>query len=231
MRNCNVIIFMLKSSRLQDIQWHGKIRKAWRLLFQDAWHKERSISALSYGYRKTAAVEQFPQKNLTCSIAQTAAFFRCSVRLLANVCMLRDGLFCPYPGIQAYVRRPNTGGRKPRSSCHTRYFFLTALRYLIQQPLRILPSKARIGDRLSIYMIMDPLAALFNTVSYTHLDVYKRQGQGLCGMIGACIGGLPTDPYSQNVGLICTTKVVARRVFTMVGAVSYTHLDVYKRQV
>lgn len=45
------------------------------------------------------------------------------------------------------------------------------------------------------------------------------KGQGLCGMIGACIGGLPTDPYSQNVGLICTTKVVARRVFTMVGVI------------
>ncbi len=45
------------------------------------------------------------------------------------------------------------------------------------------------------------------------------KGQGLCGMIGACIGGLPTDPYSQNVGLICTTKVVARRVFTIVGIV------------
>jgi xanthine permease len=45
------------------------------------------------------------------------------------------------------------------------------------------------------------------------------KGQGLCGMIGACIGGLPTDPYSQNVGLICTTKVVSRRVFTMVGVI------------
>ena len=45
------------------------------------------------------------------------------------------------------------------------------------------------------------------------------KGQGLCGMIGACIGGLPTDPYSQNVGLICTTKVVSRRVFTLVGVV------------
>ena len=45
------------------------------------------------------------------------------------------------------------------------------------------------------------------------------KGQGLCGMIGACIGGLPTDPYSQNVGLICTTKVVARRVFTLVGVI------------
>ena len=38
-------------------------------------------------------------------------------------------------------------------------------------------------------------------------------------MIGAVIGGLPTDPYSQNVGLICTTKVVAKRVFVIVGAV------------
>ncbi len=45
------------------------------------------------------------------------------------------------------------------------------------------------------------------------------KGQGLCGMIGACIGGLPTDPYSQNVGLICTTKVVSRRVFTLVGII------------
>ena len=36
-------------------------------------------------------------------------------------------------------------------------------------------------------------------------------------MIGVCIGGLPTDPYSQNVGLICTTKVVAKRVFLIVG--------------
>lgn len=42
-------------------------------------------------------------------------------------------------------------------------------------------------------------------------------GQGLCGMLGAAIGGLPTDPYSQNVGLIVTTKVVAKRVFLLVG--------------
>ena len=38
-------------------------------------------------------------------------------------------------------------------------------------------------------------------------------------MIGAIIGGLPTDPYSQNVGLICTTKVVAKRVFLIVGVI------------
>ena len=45
------------------------------------------------------------------------------------------------------------------------------------------------------------------------------KGQGVCGMLGACIGGLPTDPYSQNVGLIVTTKVVSKRVFTIVGVV------------
>ena len=45
------------------------------------------------------------------------------------------------------------------------------------------------------------------------------KGQGICGMLGACIGGLPTDPYSQNVGLICTTKVVAKRVFLIVGMI------------
>lgn len=45
------------------------------------------------------------------------------------------------------------------------------------------------------------------------------KGQGICGMLGACIGGLPTDPYSQNVGLIATTKVVAKRVFTVVGVI------------
>lgn len=45
------------------------------------------------------------------------------------------------------------------------------------------------------------------------------KGQGICGMIGALIGGLPADPFSQNVGLICTTKVVAKRVFVIVSAI------------
>jgi xanthine permease len=44
-------------------------------------------------------------------------------------------------------------------------------------------------------------------------------GQGICGMLGACIGGLPTDPYSQNVGLIVTTKVVSKKVFAIVGII------------
>ena len=45
------------------------------------------------------------------------------------------------------------------------------------------------------------------------------KGQAVCSLLGACIGGLPTALYSQNVGLICTTKVVARRVFAMVGVI------------
>lgn len=45
------------------------------------------------------------------------------------------------------------------------------------------------------------------------------KGQGICGMLGAVIGGLPTDPYSQNVGLIVTTKVVAKKVFAIVGII------------
>ncbi len=43
------------------------------------------------------------------------------------------------------------------------------------------------------------------------------KGTGICGMLGALIGGFPTDPFSQNVGIIVTTKVVSKRVFGMLG--------------
>jgi NCS2 family nucleobase:cation symporter-2 len=67
-------------------------------------------------------------------------------------------------------------------------------------------------------------------VSSTAIGAFNREatdkeiggaikGQGICGMLGACIGGLPTDPYSQNVGLIVTTKVIAKRVFMVVGII------------
>lgn len=67
-------------------------------------------------------------------------------------------------------------------------------------------------------------------VSSTAIGAFNREatdkeiggaikGQGICGMLGAIMGGLPTDPYSQNVGLIVTTKVVAKRVFTIVGGI------------
>ena len=83
---------------------------------------------------------------------------------------------------------------------------------------------------MMILMYMVQAVQTIGDVSSTAIGGFGRQctdqelggaikGQGICGMIGAVIGGLPTDPYSQNVGLICTTKVVARRVFTMVGII------------
>lgn len=59
----------------------------------------------------------------------------------------------------------------------------------------------------------------FNREATDHELGGAIKGQGVCGMLGAVIGGLPTDPYSQNVGLIATTKVVAKRVFLIVGAI------------
>ena len=83
---------------------------------------------------------------------------------------------------------------------------------------------------MMILMYMVQAVQTIGDVSSTTIGGFGREctdqelggaikGQGLCGMIGACIGGLPTDPYSQNVGLICTTKVVARRVFLIVGVI------------
>lgn len=43
--------------------------------------------------------------------------------------------------------------------------------------------------------------------------------QGVCGILAALIGGLPTGTYGQNMGLVVSTKVVARRVFILVGAI------------
>ena len=61
------------------------------------------------------------------------------------------------------------------------------------------------------------------TVSYTHLDVYKRQA------IAFLYSGLAISILS----IILTTRIlgVEMGVARTVGAVSYTHLDVYKRQV
>lgn len=40
-------------------------------------------------------------------------------------------------------------------------------------------------------------------------------GNGLASMLGAFFGGLPTATYSQNVGIVATTKVVNRLIFTV----------------
>ena len=43
-------------------------------------------------------------------------------------------------------------------------------------------------------------------------------GYGFTNILGALLGGLPTATYSQNVGIVTTTKVVNRCVLGMAGA-------------
>lgn len=83
---------------------------------------------------------------------------------------------------------------------------------------------------LMILMYIVQAVQTIGDVSATTIGAFGRQardrelggaikGQGIMGMLGALIGGLPTDPYSQNVGLIVTTKVVAKRVFTIAAVI------------
>lgn len=83
---------------------------------------------------------------------------------------------------------------------------------------------------LMILMYIVQAVQTIGDVSSTTMGAFSRQakdselggaikGQGLMGIVGALIGGLPTDPYSQNVGLIVTTKVVAKRVFAVAAGV------------
>ena len=95
----------------------------------------------------------------------------------------------------------------------------------------------------------------YNSVSYTHLDVYKRQGQPVDDMIREAAGIKKGSgkPHSEKVGKVTRAqlaaiaeakkehlnaideegriKVIAGTARSMgVTAVPYTHLDVYKRQ-
>lgn len=42
---------------------------------------------------------------------------------------------------------------------------------------------------------------------------------GMCNIAGALFGGLPTATFSQNVGIVSSTKVVAKRVFGMAAGI------------
>ena len=83
-------------------------------------------------------------------------------------------------------------------------------------------------------------------VSYTHLDVYKRQDY-MCNECGNCKSFCPYDsaPYldkftlfaneadmenSKNQGFVVLDRAVVSCKVRYLGTVSYTHLDVYKRQ-
>ena len=58
-------------------------------------------------------------------------------------------------------------------------------------------------------------------VSYTHLDVYKRQERGL----------LMDVTFEKNNGKTIIKTVKAHPTLVYSKPVSYTHLDVYKRQI
>lgn len=45
------------------------------------------------------------------------------------------------------------------------------------------------------------------------------KGQGLACVLGSLFGGLPTSVFNQNVGLICTSRMVCRRAFSVVAAI------------
>ena len=72
------------------------------------------------------------------------------------------------------------------------------------------------------------------TVSYTHLDVYKRQAQKVASKLGQvsqfhqviCITHLP-----QIAAIGSTHFYIYKQTIDGKTSVSYTHLDVYKRQV
>ena len=67
------------------------------------------------------------------------------------------------------------------------------------------------------------------TVSYTHLDVYKRQVQDVTKLLLELGTGFAFlgNQYQLNVG---GDDFYIDLLFYNLNPVSYTHLDVYKRQ-
>ena len=43
--------------------------------------------------------------------------------------------------------------------------------------------------------------------------------KGLSGLITALIGGLPSSSFAQNIGIICITKVISKKVVTLAGII------------
>ena len=61
-------------------------------------------------------------------------------------------------------------------------------------------------------------------VSYTHLDVYKRQGVDISHI-------RIVEGRSAPTAFICVSARGENNIVVNPATVSYTHLDVYKRQV
>ena len=96
------------------------------------------------------------------------------------------------------------------------------------------------GRMIEIYLVTSvapvPMAAM--TVSYTHLDVYKRQTLGLpmrtgshrAGQGSPSPGRNPRENSSGKQRHIASVSLPIIYTSYGYGTVSYTHLDVYKRQ-
>ena len=106
--------------------------------------------------------------------------------------------------------------------------------YLDRTGIRLLACKPETIDRAED-------RELFKAVSYTHLDVYKRQDKFLAG--GEMHGGVAmidvnqfksvNDSFGHLVGDEALQTVAAAMQSCLRQTdipVSYTHLDVYKRQ-
>lgn len=94
-------------------------------------------------------------------------------------------------------------------------------------PFKLIFEPAAIFTMILMYIVQ--AVQTIGDVSCTAMGAFNREatdeelggavkGTGICGMLGSLIGGFPTDPFSQNVGLIVTTKVIARRVFLLLGS-------------
>ena len=71
-------------------------------------------------------------------------------------------------------------------------------------------------------------------VSYTHLDVYKRQDQKLADVYAVQDGGATDTQFGAKefTGTVTASESLDGATQSRVDvAVSYTHLDVYKRQI
>ena len=74
----------------------------------------------------------------------------------------------------------------------------------------------------SIQAIGDYSATTIGSMDRTPRDEELQHGiigYGLCNVAGALFGGLPTATYSQNVGIVTTTKVINRWVLGLAAAI------------
>ncbi len=88
------------------------------------------------------------------------------------------------------------------------------------------------ADAIALVTLINMVEAvqIVGGVSSTTMGAFGREataaeiggalkGQGAASLIGTLFGGLPTAPFNQNIGLICTSRIVARRVFAVAALI------------